>query len=154
MCPPYSFVNSMYVLDLCFITAVVSCSLVLDAKSTLCIFIVAPCILKMHWVLHTNECTNYTLYISLKFFIKHLKCSYMFRSLDHPQGTRLVPCYDCTLKLWIHCYIYEWCGSISCVCVCVIFSAGRYVDCTENNAYTNTWYAATSLINITTYSQF
>jgi len=26
--------------------------------------------------------------------------------------------------------------------------------CTENNAYTNTGYAATSLINITTYSHF
>jgi len=25
------------------------------------IFIVAPCILKIHWVLHTNECTNYIL---------------------------------------------------------------------------------------------
>jgi hypothetical protein len=38
------------------------------------IFIVAPCILKIQWVLHTNECTNYILYISLKFFyIKTLK---------------------------------------------------------------------------------
>jgi hypothetical protein len=33
------------------------------------IFIVALCILKIHWVLHTNECTNYILYISLKFII-------------------------------------------------------------------------------------
>ena len=33
------------------------------------------------------------LYISLKFIaLKHLKCSYMFRSLDHPQGARIVPC--------------------------------------------------------------
>ena len=32
----------------------------------------------IHWVLHTNECTNYILYISLKFStLKHLKCSYM-----------------------------------------------------------------------------
>jgi len=30
---------------------------------------------------------------SLKSFtLKHLKCSYMFRSLDHPQGAHLVPC--------------------------------------------------------------
>ena len=33
------------------------------------------------------------LYISLKFIVlKHLKCSYMFRSLDHPQGAYIVPC--------------------------------------------------------------
>ena len=39
-----------------------------------CIFIVAPCILKIHRVLHTNECTNYILYISLKFIAwKELK---------------------------------------------------------------------------------
>ena len=58
----------------------------------LIIFIVAPCILKIHWVLHINECTSYILYICLKFTLKHLKCPYMFRSLDHPQGTRIVPC--------------------------------------------------------------
>ena len=34
--------------------------------------------------------------------------------------------------------------------VCVVFSAGGYV----NNTYTNTRYAATSLINKTTHSQF
>jgi hypothetical protein len=57
------------------------------------IFIVAPCILKIHWVLHTNECTNCILYISLKLItLKHLKCCYMFRSLDHPQGARIFPC--------------------------------------------------------------
>ena len=104
-----------------------------------------------------NECRNYILYISLKFFtLKHLKCSYMFRSLDHPQGARNVPCQNYTLKLWIHHYIYQWCGSILCVCVCVVLSAGGYADsvhippCSDNNAYTNTWYAATSLINIMT----
>jgi len=37
------------------------------------IFIVAPCILKIHWVLHNNECTSYILYISLKYYIKILK---------------------------------------------------------------------------------
>jgi hypothetical protein len=44
------------------------------------IFIVAPCILKIHWVLHNNKCTNCILYISLKLFaLKHFHCSYMFR---------------------------------------------------------------------------
>jgi hypothetical protein len=36
------------------------------------------------------------------------------------------------LKLWIRHYIYRWCGSISCVCVCVVFSARRYVDCMQS----------------------
>jgi len=32
-------------------------------------------------------------YIILKFItLKHLKFSYMFRSLDHPQGVCIVPC--------------------------------------------------------------
>jgi hypothetical protein len=44
------------------------------------IFIVAPCILKFHWVLHTNKWTNCILYISLKLFtLKHFHCSYMFQ---------------------------------------------------------------------------
>jgi hypothetical protein len=35
------------------------------------------------------------LYISLKFIIlKQLKCSSMFRSLDHPHGARIVPCWS------------------------------------------------------------
>ena len=28
----------------------------------------------------------------LKFTLKHLKCSYMFRSYDHPQAAYIVPC--------------------------------------------------------------
>jgi hypothetical protein len=44
------------------------------------ILIVALCILKIHWVLHTNKCTNCILYISLKLStLKHFHCSYMFR---------------------------------------------------------------------------
>jgi len=44
------------------------------------IFIVAPCILRIHWILHTNKCTNCISYISLKLFtLKHLICSYIFR---------------------------------------------------------------------------
>jgi hypothetical protein len=37
--------------------------------------------------------TNALLYIviSLKFTLKHLKCSYMFRSSDHHQGAYTVP---------------------------------------------------------------
>jgi len=38
-----------------------------------------------HLITHTNTCT-YTYYLrSLKFTLKHLKCSHMFRSYDHPQ---------------------------------------------------------------------
>jgi hypothetical protein len=46
------------------------------------IFIIAPCILKIHWVLHTNKCTNciQVSYISLKLYtLKHFHYSYMFR---------------------------------------------------------------------------
>jgi len=51
----------------------------------------------------------------------------MFRSVDHPQGARIVPCQSYMLKLWMCRYIYQWCGSISFVYVCVVFSAGGYV---------------------------
>jgi len=43
-------------------------------------FIVAPFILKIHWVLNTNKCTSFISYISLKLFtLKHFHCSYTFR---------------------------------------------------------------------------
>jgi hypothetical protein len=60
---------------------VCTCRLILCAVATLTvIFIVAPCILQFHWVLHTNKCTNCILYISLKLYtLKHFHCSYMFR---------------------------------------------------------------------------
>ena len=47
-----------------------------------------------NWCLFLSiQCFRYILYISLKFItLKHLKCSYMFWSLDHPQGARIVPC--------------------------------------------------------------
>jgi len=32
------------------------------------------------------------LFTNLKFALKHLKRSYMFRSHDHPQGAYIVPC--------------------------------------------------------------
>ena len=35
------------------------------------------------------------------------------------------------LKLCICRHIHQWCGSISCVCVCVVFSAGGYADSAE-----------------------
>ena len=45
---------------------------------------------------HTSTCTYIYIYIyylrSLKFTLKHLKCSYMFRSHAHPQGAYIVPC--------------------------------------------------------------
>ena len=41
----------------------------------------------------------YILYIrSLKFTLKHLKRSYMFRTYDHPQGAYFVPCQCYNLK--------------------------------------------------------
>ena len=49
-------------------------------------------------ITHTNTCT-YAYYLrSLKFTLKHLKRSYMFRSYDHPQGAYIVPCYSYNLK--------------------------------------------------------
>ena len=48
--------------------------------------------------------------------------------LDHPQGARIFPWQSYMLKLWTRHYNYQWCGSISCACVCVVFSAGWYVD--------------------------
>jgi hypothetical protein len=38
------------------------------------------------------------LYNNLKFALKHLKRSYMFRSHAHPQGAHIVPCKSCSLK--------------------------------------------------------
>jgi hypothetical protein len=54
-------------------------------------FYFAPRVVKFTELLHTNECTVMC-YISLKFTLKCLKSSYMFRSLDHPQGAYIVPC--------------------------------------------------------------
>ena len=56
------------------------------------IFIVAPCIFVVYL---SNTPTNAHTYIvinNLKFTLKHLKRSFMFRSYDHPQGTYFVPC--------------------------------------------------------------
>ena len=39
-----------------------------------------------------NTCTYLYYLRSLKFTLKHLKRSYMFRSHDHPQGAYIVPC--------------------------------------------------------------
>jgi len=43
----------------------------------------------------------------LKFALKHLKRSYMFRSYDHPQGAYIVPCYSYSLKILsdLHRYV-------------------------------------------------
>ena len=40
----------------------------------------------IHQQMHTYSFND------LKFTLKHLKCSYMFRSYDHPQGAYIVPC--------------------------------------------------------------
>ena len=47
-------------------------------------------IIQLHTPTHAHI---YTYYLrSLKFTLKHLKRSYMFRSHDHPQGAYIVPC--------------------------------------------------------------
>jgi len=43
-----------------------------------------------HNITHTNTCI-YIKLRGLKFTLKHLKRSYMFRSHDHPQGAYIVP---------------------------------------------------------------
>jgi len=46
-------------------------------------------------VYFSNTPTNAHIYIvfnNLKFTLKHLKRSNMFRSYDHPQGANFVPC--------------------------------------------------------------
>jgi hypothetical protein len=77
------------------------------------IFIVAPCISKIHWVLYTNKCNNCISYISLKLYtLKHFHCSFIFRYhfAYHHQGARIFPGKSNLLKLWIFHYD-EWCGS-------------------------------------------
>ena len=44
-----------------------------------------------HRVTTQLQLTNISYHICLKFTSKHLKCPYMFRSLDHLQGARIVP---------------------------------------------------------------
>ena len=52
-------------------------------KNTVIIYLIA----------HTNTCAHtYILFRSLKFTLKLLKRSYMFRTHDHPRGTYIVPC--------------------------------------------------------------
>jgi len=52
----------------------------------------------VHSVVSLNTPTHAYIYLfihnlrSLKFTLKHLKRSYMFRSHDHPQGAYFVPC--------------------------------------------------------------
>ena len=43
-------------------------------------------------ITHTTTCINIYNLRSLKFKLKHLKRTYMFRSHDHPQGAHIVPC--------------------------------------------------------------
>jgi hypothetical protein len=57
------------------------------------IFIVAPCILKSHFLSHTNKCTNYIIYYLKSVLIIDIKTlsychsSCMFRHITcHPQG--------------------------------------------------------------------
>jgi hypothetical protein len=61
------------------------------AKVTVTIFIVAPCIPKIHQLLKPPNALLCIVFI-LKHTLKHLKSSYMFRSIDHHQGAHVVPC--------------------------------------------------------------
>ena len=54
---------------------------------------------QMHTHTHTHTHT-YVVFNNLKFTLKHLKRSYMFRSYDHPQGAYFVSCYSYSLKLF------------------------------------------------------
>ena len=60
-------------------------------------------IAKMSWwnlsTQHTNKCT-YIVFNKLKFILKHLKRSYMFRSHDHHQGAYCVPCTSAARLKW------------------------------------------------------
>ena len=59
-----------------------------------------------------NKISGYaTVYIyiynlrSLKFALKHLKCSYMFRSHDHLEGAYTVPCWSYNLKHSVNYFV-------------------------------------------------
>jgi hypothetical protein len=64
---------------------------VLQSDKNKGIFIVAPCILKIHQLLKPTNALLCILF-TLKLALKHLKSSYMFRSIDHHQGVHVVPC--------------------------------------------------------------
>jgi hypothetical protein len=49
-------------------------------------------IVLVYLITHTNTCTYIYYLRSLKFTLKHLKRSYMFRSHDNPPGAYTVPC--------------------------------------------------------------
>ena len=65
-------------------------------KDFLAIYLHTPTHAHAHTHTHTHTHTHIYIYIynlrSLKFTLKHLKRSYMFRSHDHPQGAYIVPC--------------------------------------------------------------
>jgi hypothetical protein len=91
-------------------------------------------------IINTNKCTFLYLW-SLKFTLKHLKCSYMFWSSDHPPGAYIVPCESYILEQSVNYFIIStwWCDSMSCVCMCVVPCAER-----KTQTHTNTRHAATS----------
>ena len=70
---------------------------------------------------HMHICVCVYIYYlrSLKFTLKHLKRSYMFRSHNHPQRAYIVPCESYNLKHLVNYFVMlKWCcGSMSCFCV-------------------------------------
>ena len=78
----------------------------------------------IYLITHTNTCTYIYIYYlrSLKFTLKHLKRSYMFRSHNHPQGAYIVLCWSYNLKHSVNYFVMlTWCcGSMSCFCVWVV----------------------------------
>ena len=74
-------------------------------------------------ITHTNTCTYIYIYIynlrSLKFTLKHLKCSYMFRSHDHPQGAYIAHCWSYNLKHSVYYFMFT-------VAACRVFVCESY----------------------------
>jgi hypothetical protein len=75
------------------------------------IFVVAPCILKIHLLSHTNKCTNYIIYYLKSGLITDIKTlsnfhsSYMFRHITcHPHGalTFLPKITAKTICIYVH----------------------------------------------------
>jgi hypothetical protein len=79
----------------------------------------------------TNALIIYYILVQL-FYTKTLKMLLHNSILRSSSDSTYCSLLSCMLKLWICRYIYQWLGSISCVCVCVVFSAGG-VTLARNN---------------------
>ena len=106
-------------------------------STTRCTFLLL-CISILIYYTPTNALLYYN---SLKVFtLNHLKCPYMFRSLDHPQGAHLVPCQSYMLRVnyFIKCF-----GDAAAyrlyVYILYLLQGGRSVDlAARDTTYTHT----------------